>query len=121
MRVYTSYYAKISRDPKGLVPVRISTSMPDWFPYICEELDEVYPGWDLVGPVKAGLMNYDEYTEKYMAKLEAIGRDRLMQILQEISEQNGGRDLVLVCWESPDKFCHRHLIMKFLGLEANEV
>ena len=121
MKVYTSYYNKIAKDPRGLVPVRISTSAPDWFPYICEELTEVYPGWDLVGPVKKGLMDLDEYTVKYKEKLNKLGREYLLNRLNEISEENGGRDLVLVCWEAPDKFCHRYLIMEFLGLEPAEI
>ena len=116
MKIYTSYYAKLARNPLGLVPVRISTSSPNWFPYICENLECVYPGWDLVNPVKQGTMSFEEYTEKYMAKLEALGKDELMRRLEEISARNGNRDLVLVCWESPEKVCHRHLIAKFLGL-----
>lgn len=41
-------------------------------------------------------------------------------IFSEISE---GKDCALVCYEAPDKFCHRHLVAEWLnsaGYNVNE-
>jgi uncharacterized protein (DUF488 family) len=36
-----------------------------------------------------------------------------------------GEDAILVCWENPDEFCHRHIVAKWLslnlGIEIKEI
>jgi uncharacterized protein YeaO (DUF488 family) len=115
MKVYTSYYAKISRNPMGLVPVSISTSTPTWFPWITEEIRCLVPGWELVNGIKAGSITQEEYTERYKEKLASLSKDVIWEQLKSISETNGCRDLVLLCYEKVGDFCHRHLVADWLG------
>ena len=121
MKIFTSYYSKISRNPRGLVPIQISTSKPDWFLYACEELTEVYPGWDLVMGIKNKTISVEEYTSRYLKKLELLNKEVILERLQEISKNNNNRDLVLLCYETPDKFCHRHLLAQWLNCNVLEV
>lgn len=115
MKVYTSYYAKISRNPMGLVPVSISTSTPTWFPWITEEIRCLVPGWELVNGIKTGSITQEEYTERYKEKLASLSKDAIWEQLKSISEANGCRDLVLLCYEKVGDFCHRHLVADWLG------
>lgn len=115
MRVYTSYYAKMSRDLHGMVPVAISTSVPAWFPWITENLRILVPGWDLVMGIKDGRITEEQYRERYKAKLAGIDKEKVWKDLKNISARNGNRDVVLLCYEKAGSFCHRHLVAEWLG------
>ena len=115
MRVYTSYYAKMSRDLHEMVPVTISTSVPSWFPWITEDLRILVPGWDLVMGIKEGRITQEQYTERYLSKLAGINKEEVWKGLNKISAQNGNRDIVLLCYEKRGDFCHRHLVADWLG------
>ena len=115
MKVYTSYYSKISRNPRGLVPVRVSTSAPSWFPFELEEIPELYPGWDLVSGIKNGSLDKEAYERIYRDKLKRLDKDHIIQVLNDISQRHQGRDLVLLCYEKTGDFCHRPFIAEWLG------
>lgn len=121
MKVYTSYYQKFAHNPQGLIPVRVSTSIPQWFPYICEELPELYPGWELVNGIKGGTLTHEEYERRYKERLSGMVRQEIILKLIQISKQNGGRDVVLLCYERPEDFCHRHFIAEWLNIGVKEV
>lgn len=36
-------------------------------------------------------------------------------IYEELSKMSGGKDIVLICYEKPSDFCHRHLVAKWLA------
>ena len=46
----------------------------------------------------------------------SIGRQTILRKLEELS---GGRDVVLICYEAPGDFCHRHLLKEFLENDDN--
>lgn len=121
MKIVTSYYARIARNPQNLIPVRVSTSEPSWFPFICESISELYPGWDLVNEIKSGKITWLEYTTRYKAKLASLDRNAILQRLNQISAANGNRDIVLLCYENPRDNCHRHLIAEWLGPGIQEL
>lgn len=110
MKIFTSYYKKLADDPRDLVPVRVSTSAPSWFPWYCEALPQLYPGWELVNGIKSGVITEKEYVEKYKEKLTYISKEEILSTLKKISEDNFNKDVVLLCYENTEKFCHRHLI-----------
>lgn len=116
-KVYTSYYAKIERDTHGLVPVRISTGVPAWFSHEYEEIPELYPGWDLVKGIKSGELSRADYERIYKEHLIELDVREMWEKLMRISESWHGRDLVLLCYEAPTDFCHRHLVAGWLGIE----
>ena len=78
MKIYTSYYQRFSRNPGGLIPVRISTSVPSWFPFICEELPELYPGWELVKGIKGGTLTQEDYVRIYKERLGTMSRQDII-------------------------------------------
>lgn len=58
------------------------------------------------------------YTEQYRS--EVLDKLNPIEVLQDL-----GEDAVLLCWEKPDQFCHRHLVSQWfkekLGLEVTEI
>lgn len=115
MKVYTSYYKRVSTQFYDMLPVRISTSYPSWFPREFEEIPELYPGWDLVNGIKSGNLSWEDYVVIYKDKLAQLNRREILQKLVQFSKKHGGKDVVLLCYESPDKPCHRHLVAEWLG------
>lgn len=115
MRIYTSYYAKVKSSWQRYALVRVSTSIPDWFPVEAPGIPELYPGWDLVSGLKDGYITWAEYRERYTGKLSLLDKADVLRRLKEISDQSGGKDVVLLCYEANNKPCHRHLIAEWLG------
>lgn len=120
MKVFTSYYKRFTDTPTSAIPVRVSTSVPNWFPYLPVEMRELYPGWELVTAYKDGVITWEEYKLIYTEKLRVLGKDYIMDRLREISSSMDNRDICLLCYEK-DSNCHRHIIAEFLDCDIVEL
>lgn len=116
--IYTSYYAKMRNHYSEFTLVSISTSTPSWFPVGLPKIQELVPGWDLVNGIKSGSIDWSEYTKRYIAKLETLGRDKVLHLIKQYEAL--GKDVVLLCYEKPGDNCHRHILSEWLG-EIEEV
>jgi len=125
MKVYTSYYKKFEMMSQykvmNMVPVRISTSEPSWFPYETEKLPVLYPGWDLVKGIKEGTLTSEQYADIYKERLSRVSRECIWKRLEEFSKQNSNNDIVLLCYEKLPDFCHRHIVAEWLGEGITEL
>ncbi len=108
--IYTSYFAKYHGD-NGL---SIAVSQPKStkpFP----ECRSLRPPYSLVQRYKEGKITSKEYELQY--KKQILNRLHVAQFGKILQER------VLLCWETPDKFCHRHIVAKWLqgaGFEVKE-
>lgn len=69
----------------------------------------------------AGLLELEdeaEFTERYVARLDAIGIEAFLRRFAEISDAHDGRGLVFLCFEPFGEFCHRHLFAHWLEQET---
>ena len=71
-------------------------------------------------------MEYEPYREAYFQKLEEIGTDKIIGIVQRMDEraQEEGKTLVLLCYEDlrkPDQWCHRTLFAEWWQKMTGEV
>ena len=112
--LYTSYFSNrsyISKcyedSDKEFVCTSIANSQPKGFPLT--KLDCFVPSWDLVGQYKAGTLPWELFANYYIQQLRALSVSDLAK-LKELPV-----DVILMCWESPDKPCHRHLLREFLN------
>lgn len=103
------YQAKDLIVASGLVPVGISIGSPR-FPlrYTAVYMREAAP-W---GP--RDLADHGEFTDRYIARLDAIGIDFFLRRFAEISEAHDGRGLVFLCFEPAGEFCHRRVLASWL-------
>jgi len=115
MQVYTSYYAKVKDFWWKYGVVRISTSVPAWFPVDLPGLPELYPGWELVDGLRRGSLSQDEYKKRYWEKLGCLDKEVVLGKIAQLSEAYEQPVMMLLCYETPDKFCHRHLVAEWLG------
>ena len=95
------------------VPVRTSLGVPAWFQAPLLELRVAYP-WGLLTRPR---LEPEEFTTRYRARLDQR-RHRVLAVLAELREGYG--DVVLLCFERSDTFCHRHVLRAWLAEQLGE-
>ena len=122
MAILTSRYGNKELRNDGYYPVGISLGKPK-FPTGYEIREQCYA----LAPKGYMLkMEYDPYREAYFQKLEDIGADKIIGIVQRLDAkaQEEDKTLVLLCFEDirkPDQWCHRTLFAEWWQRKTGEV
>lgn len=114
LNVFTSYFAKLKNIPNNIVPISIVIKRPELYDEI--EYKKLAPKWLFLKEWKKNQDN--EYYIKHFKKevLDVLDPKKVVEELQKLSNNKG---VVLVCYESPEKFCHRHIVAKWLNDNLN--
>ena len=113
--MYTGYFAKLkSYKEAGLVPVSIALKTPEW--YHGAQYKKLAPKWSFFSEWKNGSHKGD--IDYYMQHFKTEVLDNLdpEQVVKELEGFTGvSRDrIILICYEKPGDFCHRHLVSMWL-------
>ena len=116
--IYTSYFARCNKLPKGLVPISIARQTPPGYTGL--EYKTLAPAWDILSEYK---QTKDErtYIRQYNYQLFLLSADQVVKELKELAQSN---QIILLCYEKPDDFCHRHLVAQWLtehGYDTQEI
>ncbi len=117
--IYTSYFAMMDKLPENVVPVSICCSAPDFFKGI--QYKKLAPSYTLLKKYKTN--NDDEFYSKYF-KDNILGDLSASRVIQELEYLGEGKDIVLLCYEKTEDFCHRHLVAEWLtknGCRCEEI
>ena len=110
----TSYFAREGKIDSSLKPISIALSRPDF--YKGPEYRKLAPPAWLLNRYHE---NHDESDYIRIYKKEVLDKLDPQETFDEL-----GDDAVLLCWEKPNIFCHRHIVAmwfkKHLGLEVLE-
>lgn len=69
------------------------------------------PDWkSIVGPYKDGLITENEYVRRYHLQLDKLDPKKVVEEL--------GENAILLCYETPNLFCHRHIAARWLTLHG---
>ncbi len=110
--MYTSYYASKLYDFKKMNVIAISQSVPKYLKGKIETYQQLAPSWGLISAHKNGLITTSRFNELYHTTvLDKLNPEKVYQSL--------GDDAVLLCWEAPGKFCHRHIVANWLNAHLN--
>ena len=102
----TSYYARVKPNKNAIC---ISRSMPKWDTY--KRYFPLAPGpW--FKSVTQG-----EYVDKYFN--EILLKLDPQKVWDELNELAEGGEPILLCYESPNKFCHRRLVAQWFETSLN--
>lgn len=114
VKMYTSYYASQKIKNQNLQLVQISVSLPKDMHYRKDiwNFDEAKPDWDTVDKIKKGIYTEGDYYAEYMRKL-FNNKPIIAKKLVDFYRQANGKDIVFLCYEAPNKFCHRHIFAEF--------
>ena len=108
----TSYYSKSAKLSNS---VSIAAKAPSWFNG--REYKKLAPKYWFFKKYKED-GNEQFYTEQYQKEvLDPLDPQKVFDEL--------GEDAILLCWETSEKFCHRHLVAEWLtkelGIEIAEI
>jgi hypothetical protein len=102
----TSYFAIASNLPNA---ISIAAKSPDF--YNGREYLPLAPTWQIFSEYQKS-HDIHVYTERYFEEI-------LLPLNPQEVLDDLGRYSVLLCWESPDKFCHRRIVAKWLEDSLN--
>ena len=115
--MYTGYFAKLKEYEKaGLIPVSIAGKAPAWYHGL--EYKKLAPKWSFFNEWKNGSHKGDndyyikEFNEQVLKQCD------INAVLRDLMKLTGTSDLskiILLCYEKPDDFCHRHLVAKWIS------
>ena len=121
MDIFTSSFS-VSRglDPSKYLVVSISRFPPKWFRGVM--CFEFAPSSQLLFDYKDGM---PECLYSYRYRSEVLERGDVHKVFEHLAVLSQGRDIVLCCFESAEKFCHRHLLAGYVkevwGYSINEL
>jgi uncharacterized protein YeaO (DUF488 family) len=120
--IFTSYYGNLKNIPDDMLKISISRYQPK---YLIGKLD----GWlKELAPTYGILYNYknskqddvaiDIYNEAFKnIVLTETNFKEVDKIINELMLKYNKTNIVLLCYEKPSDFCHRHQVAKWLGLK----
>mgnify|MGYP003302754344 CR=1 FL=1 len=98
-----------------IIPVSICAYPPYWFNG--PNIKELAPPGNIVISIKNNQIDENEYIKIYTNHIYDLinsNKDFIPNIINRYSYQ---QDIALCCFETPDKFCHRHLLADILNKE----
>jgi len=112
-RIYTGYFSRIQLYQKhDLQPISIAQFNPNWYNGV--SFPELAPSQELLGAYKYNGLTQTEYEERYTKELRRPEAIRSIEKLKQRALESE-RDIVLLCYEIPGEFCHRHILAKLLN------
>lgn len=107
--IYTSYFANLKNIPDTITPIAICGKTPQFYNGLTYK--KLAPKYSFFSVWKETHDN-DYYIQQFQKLvLDTLDADVVVNELESLS---GTKDFVLVCYEKPSDFCHRHLVAKWL-------
>lgn len=107
--IYTSYFANLCNIPSDIVPISICGKAPDWYSGL--QYKKLAPKWKFFKVYKE-TGNEEHYVKHYYK--EVLDKLLASDVVYDLYKKSNGKDIVLLCYEKPNEFCHRHLVAKWL-------
>lgn len=104
----TSYYSQAAfLDWRKYYLVAISVTQPDWIE-VDNMIHVLMPGSKWLWDLKKGRISFGKYSELYLDQCNTY-LETIKERIDEVKEEAGDREVVLLCWEKDRTQCHRQL------------
>ena len=116
--IYTSYFANIKKMPANIVPISICGRAPDGYHGL--QYRKLAPKFWFFKKWKLD-QDCDFYITQF--RQEVLKPVRSDVVEQELYSLAKSQDIVLICYEKPTDFCHRHIVRQWLndnGIKCEE-
>ena len=120
MRVYTSYFANLKQlEDSNIYSVAICNKVPSFFNG--PNIESVAPNNSILYEYKKSAQDasaQEHYKERYINEVLCAYRfhpEYFIDLLAFFSSQEDNKDIALVCYERPEDFCHRHILVEWLN------
>ena len=108
---YTSYFGNLRNIPDHVVPVAICLNKPaSWNGF---HMPKVAPLPYMIASAKQG--NTELAAKDYRELLSRLDAD---EVIEEAIDLTESEDIVFVCYEKPEDWCHRHEFAKWLSMRG---
>lgn len=115
MNIWTSFFDNRDNIPREVVQISIAGKAPEWYSGI--QYKRLAPKWSFWQEWEKNGDN-DYYIEHFNKEVLApLNKEAVREALAVLSK---GKDCVLLCYELPGEFCHRHLVAQWLGNDVKE-
>lgn len=116
MEIRTGYFSQQKKyEELGCLPISISRISPKW--YHGYTAIEISPSAELLYEYKHNSVNIEQYTTEYLCELDKRVVNVYLSQWEKLVEKHNVKGVVLLCYEKPTDFCHRHLLANFLNQE----
>lgn len=113
--IYTGYYGGLTRIVADIAKVQVSNSAPV---SVDIKFEKAIPDWAfIVKPYKDGLITKEEYEQRYTLQLDKF-RENILGVIKYFSSTD--KDYILLCYEKPGDFCHRHILADYINKALGE-
>ena len=103
--IFTSYFSNI-KNVKN--PIAICAKSPNW--YTGPEFKPLAPKYSFFNEYKTGKISKIEFTKDYLKEVLSL-LNPLEVELQLLALYPNEKDITLLCFEEPHKFCHRQIVI----------
>ena len=110
MNIYTGYFGKSKKYPAEIVQISICASPPKAYKGL--EYKILAPKYRIFMEWK-DTHNSNRYIQCFNS--EVLGPLDPKSVYADLERMSGGKDIVLLCYEKPEDFCHRHIVADWLG------
>lgn len=119
MKIYTNYFGNMrhiyDKEKDNICFISICGKAPFWYKGI--EYKKLAPKWSFFQGWKETRDN-DYYIKHFQEEvLDTLDKNNVIKDLSQLSQ---GKDIVLLCYEKPNDFCHRHLVAEWLNKNVEE-
>lgn len=117
MKIYTSYFGQLKHlNEDEIVPIAICRYSPKYYNGLVYQ--DIAPSESILNSCRS---SHIEYIQRFYQEILA-NRDPI-KVIKDICELSNNKDCALLCYETPDKFCHRFLVKKWLedSLHINNI
>lgn len=112
--IYTSYFGTLNKIPKDIIPIAICGKSPNWYTGL--EYKKLAPKYGFFMDWKE-THDDSKYTKCFYEQV--LDKLDVRETTKELYALSNGNDIVLLCYEKPSDFCHRHLVAHWLEKENN--
>lgn len=110
MKLYTSYFANVRNISNTILPCAIVYKPPQGF--IGLHYPKLGPSYSIFSEYKIK-NNTNRYIQRFYN--EILSNLNPQKVVNDLYQLSNGNDIVLLCYDKPNAFCHRHLVSKWLN------
>lgn len=112
--LYTSYFARNADNPNAIAICGLLTSwVRQGAGFRGEHRPEFGPSWELVQKTKSGQLTHQQFAQQYLVELQQRGLTP-QEVVDRLPD-----GAILLCYEAPEDFCHRHILAEWLQQGAD--
>lgn len=114
--IFTSYIHKTKDISQlGITPISIAQGKPGGLKILSYK--KLAPPWSLIKEYKQ-TGDKDQYTRIYLESV--LNKLNQFQVIADLILLASSPNIALLCYETPEKFCHRHLVAQWLNTALPE-